>query len=124
MTLHGQHVLLSRDCHLLGFETRERERNPIVVLAGAFDVGGEWFSSVQRVDSSSRLKSRSKPTVDRHSGVKSKVLIATSSFKQHGYESVGHHVRRPYAGPRAGAPGATPPRGGQRIRCASGVVKN
>src|ERR1700747_2674903 len=35
---------------------------------------------------SMRSKRRSKPTVDRQSGVGSKVLIATSSVEQHGYE--------------------------------------
>src|SRR6185295_8936199 len=40
VALHGQHVLLSRDCDLLGPEPSERERNPIVILAGSLDVVG------------------------------------------------------------------------------------
>src|SRR4051794_41078880 len=41
-------------------------------------------------------KRRSKPTVERYRGEKSKVLIATSSLEQHGSESAGHR-RRPCA---------------------------
>jgi len=34
-----------------------------------------------------RLKRWSNPTVERHRGVRSYVLIAISSFEQHGYEA-------------------------------------
>src|SRR5690606_18402191 len=41
-----------------------------------------------RLAASSALSIRSKPMLDRNRGVKSKVvLIATSSFEQHGYKS-------------------------------------
>ena len=77
-----------------------------MILASALDVIGRvMVLTNHRADLSRRLKRRSKPTVDRQSGVGSKVLIAISSVEQHGYESVGHHVRRPFAAPTRGAPG-------------------
>src|SRR6476469_236125 len=52
--------------------------------------GGQLGVGSSRPVSSSISKRRSKPTVERYRGAKSKVLIATSSGEQHGSESAGH----------------------------------
>ena len=70
-----------------------------------------------------RSNRRSKPTVDRQRGVRSKFLIATSSIEQHGYKSRrttsdARHSRAP-----ARAHGTTRLRGKQQIRKPFSVFK-
>jgi hypothetical protein len=95
---NDKHVLLCRDGHLFGGEARQRQRDLIVVFIGALDVVRRIIAVVARPPSSSmRSIRRSNPTLDRHRQFRSRVLIAISSIEQHGYESAGHRIRRPFA---------------------------
>ena len=71
--LDRKHVLLGGDVDLIRDEAGECQRDLILVLAGALDIVGRVVlsSPVQRAVSSRRSSMRSKPTVERQSGVKS-----------------------------------------------------
>jgi hypothetical protein len=79
---NSQEILLAGDRDLVWFEAGYRYRDAIGIGASSASCG--LFS-----------RSWSKPMLDRAKGVKSKVLIATSSVEQHGYKQRAGHPPTP-----------------------------
>ncbi|OWK23386.1 hypothetical protein AJ87_37250 [Rhizobium yanglingense] len=80
---HDQHILLMSDAQIVLREAGHCHDDTIVVLADfTMSYGGQFSAGTVWLAASSAFNIRSKPTLDRKSGEKSKVLlIAISSFE-------------------------------------------
>src|SRR5689334_15316763 len=107
VALHGEHVLLSRDNDLLGLEPGERERNPIVILAGSLYVEGRVIVFLGPTHG---LIEHVKEPVETDSRTPERRIVKGPHnhilHEQHGYDSVGHQDRRPSLEPAHRAPEA------------------
>jgi len=69
LTGHGQQVGLERDVEIILCKARDRDRDPVAVVTGLDDVIGRPVADrASALGVSRRLKTRSKPTLERKSG--------------------------------------------------------